>query len=370
MVTHRRLLRASLLAAVLLAVVAAPAAADPPVPTNYQARVLELTPPVDGVDARVLGGDSYLQLIVSPGVEAVVPGYDGRELYLRFDANGEVYENRLSLAYYQNQDRFQTTAAERPAQVGADVPPDWVLVSTDGTYAWHDHRVHWMSPGTLPFLDTGDPDAPARPIDPNATEVQRTTYWSEPIPILVNGDEVGIVGELLYLPNASPIPALVSMAAVLLVGLIAGRRDARTGILVSVGLGALPALAVGIPQVVGLAPGMDVQPLQPLLPVVAVVVAFAGIAARERSPMALAIAGAGGVPLIGWVGANIGAINAPIVPPESVPDLAGRIAVGMAIGGGLAALATGIRDLFASGPVDDPAGDPTGEPAPAGEPTV
>jgi hypothetical protein len=364
MPTSRHLWRAGLLAMVLLAVIAGPAAADPPIPTNYQARVLELTPPVDGVDARVLGGDSFLQLIVAPGREVVVPGYDGRELYLRFDANGEVYENRLAVAYYQNQDRFRTTAAERPAQVGADVPPDWVLVSTDGTFAWHDHRVHWMAPGTLPFLDTGDPDAPARPIDPNATEVQRTTYWAEPIPIRVDGEEVGIVGELLYLPNASPIPALLSMAGVLLVGLIVGRRDARTGILVSIGLGAVPALAASIPLVVGLPPGVDVQPLQPLLPVVAVVVALAGIAARERSPMALAVAGAGGVPLIGWVGANIGAINAPIIPPEAVPNLAGRIAVGMAIGGGLAALATGIRDLFASNIIDDDrAEDPSDEPA-------
>lgn len=366
MLTGRRIRRGSLLAIVLLAVLAGPAAADPPVPTNYQARVVELIPSVDGIDARVLGGDSYLQLIVAPGLEVVVPGYDGRELYLRFDANGEVYENRLSVSYFQNQDRFDTSAAERPAQVGADVPPDWVLVSTDGTYAWHDHRIHWMSPNTLPFLDTGDPDAAARPIDPNATEVQRTTYWSEPIPILVNGNEVGIAGELLYLPSASPIPALASMAAVLLVGLIAGRRDARTGILVAVGLGALPALAVGIPQVVGLPPGVDVQPLQPLLPVVAIVVALAGIAARKRSPMALAVAGAGGVPLIGWVGANIGAINAPIIPPDSVPDLAGRIAVGMAIGGGLAALATGIRDLFASSPTGDLVAGPSDEPATAG----
>lgn len=343
--TRRRIVRRAVALALLsLVVVAGPAAADPPGPTNYDARVLEIDPPTQGVEAAVLGGDSFLQLRVAEGTEVVVRGYDDAEVYLRFDADGQVFENRRALSYYQNQSRYEPSAADRPAEVGPDVPPDWVLVSTDGTFAWHDHRIHWMSPTQPPFR--ADTDGDAVPVDFSSDEVQPTTVWVEPVPILVDGEEVGIVGEVLWLPDASPLPT--ALAALLALGgvLAFGWRRPAAGIVAGVVLGTLAALAVGVPQVVGLAAGVEAQPLTIVIPLIAVLVVGAGLSVRSRSAFALVVAGAAGIPLLGWVVTNLGAITAPIVPPAVLPEVVVRAAVGLAAGGGLGALVLGIRDLL------------------------
>ena len=122
----------------------------------------------------MLGGDSFPQLTVEEGREA---------LYLRFEASGEVCENRRSQTYYQNQSRNNPGAADRPDELGADVPPDWVLVSTTGSYAWHDHRIHWMSPITLPFLAVAEDSGEERTVGPDADEPQLTgSIWMDPVP--------------------------------------------------------------------------------------------------------------------------------------------------------------------------------------------
>ena len=339
----------------LLVLTASPAAADPPGPTNYRAEVQGLRPPVDGVTAEVLGGDSFLQLRVAEGHEVVVPGYDGEELYLRYDADGSVHVNLRSVSHYQNQSRYDPGAADRPAEVGADVPPEWQLVSTDGTYAWHDHRIHWMSPNRLAPAADGSGD----PVDPSLGEPQPTTVWAEPIPIRADGDQVGITGELVHLPPASPLPTVLAAVAVLVAAVLIGRRSAAAGVLAGVLGGAVVAVAVSLPQVVGLPAGVEAQPLQLVLPGLAVVVALAGWAVRGRSAFGLAVAGAGGVPLLGWTLANLGGLTAAIVPPESIPDLLGRLALGVAAGGGLGAVVVGVGDLLGGDALSlDPGPDP------------
>lgn len=340
-----RWLRATGLGLLLLVVTAGPAAADPPGPTNYDAEVVGIEPATDAVEARVLGGDSFLQLDVAEGHEVVVRGYDGEELYLRFDADGSVFENRRSSSYYQNQSRYNPNAADRPAEVGADVPPDWVQVSSTGSYAWHDHRIHWMSPTTLPFRsDVEEEDGV--PIDPSSGEAQPAAVWVDPVPITVDGEQVGIVGQVTYLPDASPVPALVAGVVALVVVIGLGLRRAATGILVGAVGAAVLAVAVGVPQLVGLAPGVEGQPLQVVIPGIALLVVVAGLAVRSRSPFALVVAGAAGVPLLGWVVTNAAALTAPIVPPGTLPDVLVRAAVGVVAGCGVGALVVGIRDLL------------------------
>lgn len=286
----------------------------------------------------MLGGDSFPQLTVEEGREA---------LYLRFEASGEVCENRRSQTYYQNQSRNNPGAADRPDELGADVPPDWVLVSTTGSYAWHDHRIHWMSPSTLPFRADVDEGGEAAPVDPSLGEPQPTTVWAEPVPIQVDGDQVGIVGEVTYLPDASPAPALVAALVVLVAVVGLGVRAPVVGIVGGALAGSVLAVVVALPQLVGLPAGVEGQPLQLVLPLIAVLVAVAGLSVRSRSPFAVVVAGAAGVPLLGWVVANLGALSAPIVPPGTLPDALVRVALGVTAGGGLGALVVGVRDLFA-----------------------
>jgi hypothetical protein len=328
------------LAAALLTLVGSPAAADPPAPTNYRSDILAIYPPLDGVRVEVLGGDAFL-LLEAPGRQILVPGYDGEELYLRYEPDGSVYENRRSVTWFQNQDRYGSNPSAIPADVGADAAPQWELVATGGRYAWHDHRIHWMSPTTLPGQ-----------VDPTRGVEQVAYEWPEPITIEVDGAPVAIAGQLSWVPDASPLPGWL-LALVALVGVVAlGWRRAPLAILAAVGLGAAVALVVSVPDVVGLDPGVTALPLRVVLPAIALLVALAGWSVRERSTFGLVVAGAGGVPLALWSLGRLDALTAPIVPPDVLPAGLVRLAIGAVLGLGVGAAVTGVRALLAAGPAD------------------
>ncbi|MDX1510957.1 MAG: hypothetical protein R3249_06400, partial [Nitriliruptorales bacterium] len=56
----------------LLVLLPAPALADPPVPTNYRSTVVDVPA---GIEARIVGGDSFLVVEVPRGTIVEVPGY-------------------------------------------------------------------------------------------------------------------------------------------------------------------------------------------------------------------------------------------------------------------------------------------------------
>lgn len=318
---------------------AGPAMADPPGPTSYESRVVAIEPPVEGLEVRVLGGDSFLQ-VVNDGHEVMVPGYDGEEQYLRFDRDGTVWVNQRSVTYWQNEDRYAATPV--PSGTGPDVPPQWVQVTDTGSWAWHDHRIHWMSPTTLPGqVDTGTDQA------------QEALEW--PVPIVVDGTEVVISGTLTWLPPASPLPTVLAGLGMVGVAVALARRSRLRAIVVVVGATAVVTGVVGVFLLVGLPPGVTSESFPLLLSVLSGVVLAAGVTARGRGLGVLA-AGAAGIPLVTWAVAQWAAVTAPVVPPDGVPDLVVRLAVGMALGGGLSAVGIGVWDLFTR-PLagDDPA---------------
>ncbi len=330
---------AALVAVVALAV---PAAADPAGPTNYESSITDVAPPVDGLEVAVLGGDAFLQLR-NDGHEVVVPGYDEGEQYLRFDPDGSVFVNLRSAAYWQNTARYSVADSQVPADAGPDQPPRWVQVSDDGTWAWHDHRIHWMSPTTLP----GE-------VDPALDEVQVAYDWPAPLELSVDGAPVEVAGRLTWLPDASPLPALLAavLGLALVLGALAGRGP-RTAIAVGIGLGVVVTGIVGVAATIGLPPGVQGEPLPLVLTAIAAIVAVAGLAMYGRTAAAgvLAgaagvLAGAAGVPLLVWAATQFGAVTAPVVPPAVLPPVVARLAVGLAAGVGVGALVAGVRDLF------------------------
>jgi len=323
---------AAALAALAVLLLTPPAAvADPAGPTNWESVITSIEPDVGKIEVRSLGGDAFLQLIAAPGTQVVVPGYDGEELYLRYDADGTVHLNRRTRTHYQNEDRYGADRSAIPANVGKDAPPDWAVVATGGAYAWHDHRIHWMSPQSLP---------PA--IDPAGGP--QSMEWPEPIVLLVDGEEVLVHGELRWYPDTSPAPAggaaLIACVAVLALGW----RKPALGIVAGVGAAALVAVAVALPANIWLPTGVQGQPLQLILPVVGLLALVAGHLTRNRSPFALAIAGAGGLTLVAWGLTQSQAITAPILPTG--PEALVRVAVGLAVGAGLAAAILGVRTVL------------------------
>jgi hypothetical protein len=173
-----------------------PAIADPGHPTNYESTVVDVEPRSDGVRFSVAGGDAYLTVSVEPGHTVEIPGYFN-EPYIRIDADQSVYVNENSEAFFINGDRYGRS--EIPGYVKGS-EPSWALVGTDGFYAWHDHRAHWMS------LD----------LPPTVTGAQRQQVFPWSVPTVVNGMTTTVSGELVWVPSRNAIPAILAGMAALL----------------------------------------------------------------------------------------------------------------------------------------------------------
>lgn len=135
--------RLAFLAFALLAlgsVASPPAGADAAEPGGTASVVDRLNPEVDGVSLEATGGDAFIELDVDSGVEVTVFGYDG-EPYIRVLADGTVEQNLRSPAVGLNSDRFGGAVN---AEADSSAEPEWEVISSDGSAAWHDHRTHWM----------------------------------------------------------------------------------------------------------------------------------------------------------------------------------------------------------------------------------
>jgi hypothetical protein len=310
---------------VLLALVAtaAPAAADPARPTSDRSTVDRIEPPVDGISLQVVGGDAFLRLEADPGVEVDVPGYGG-EPYLRFLADGTVERNLRSRATYINEDRLGD--APTPADLEVDDEPRWERVASDGTYAWHDHRIHWMSPDRPPGLSPGDVIEPA---------------WE--VRFFVDGNEVTATGSLVWEEDVSPLPWLV--VAVLVAGAaLALARGGRRSALVAGGaalVGAVVAAAVGFAEWSAVPPEAGGSMLVVAVPAVGVVAAGAGLVLRGRGSRTLATLVAVSA-VLGWAVRRVGVFLEPVLPTDLSPTL-DRAATALAVGAAVAAATLAVR---------------------------
>jgi len=154
--------------------------------------------PTPGLTWRVLG-DGMLELHHTGGAEVVVAGYED-EPYLRFAPDGTVWRNAESPATYLNQS--SDGDAPVPPQASAGLPPRWEKVAADGTFAWHDHRTHWMS-GQAP---SGD-------------ETRMVQAWTVPYRV-GEAEPTALTGELWWTPPADPWLWLLGAVAVLVLPLV------------------------------------------------------------------------------------------------------------------------------------------------------
>jgi hypothetical protein len=176
-------------------------------PANYRSEITD--PGAPGLSWRVLGGDNLVELTNTTDSEVVVLGYQG-EPYLRFTPGVGVQRNANSPATYLNEDRFGDT--EIPPTASAAAEPDWVAVSTTDTYAWRDHRAHWMSR--------------AQPPQVAADPARGHLISSYSILLLLDGMErVTARGELRWLPDRAWWPPIVFLGVTFtaIVGVVAIR---------------------------------------------------------------------------------------------------------------------------------------------------
>ncbi len=169
---------------------------------NYRSVIDRVTPNVPGVSFEVLAYDAYFELRDQHGHEVLIYGYEG-EPYARVLKDGTVQVNERSSAYYLNDTRYPT--AEVPAIANPKAPPRWKTVGSDGTFLWHDHRMHYGSTA----------------VPPQVTDQHRKTkVYDYEIPLRIDGRKGAIDGTLYWVgsPNPSKLPFIVGGVAFLVVG--------------------------------------------------------------------------------------------------------------------------------------------------------
>jgi hypothetical protein len=318
--------RLSIALVAVLGVLAVPgvAHADPAGPTDYRTTITTIEPATDAIDVAVVGGDAFLLITVEPGHEVVVLGYE-EEPYLRILPDGVVEHNRRSAATYVNEERYGRT--DVPDVVDNDAEPAWERVGDGGTWAWHDHRAHWMGTERPIGLDPGESLPP------------------QVVPILVDGApvEVEVSVTLVEAPSRAPVVfgAVIGLGLALL-GILLG--PATTG-LVMLLLGA-GALVVGAGQYLSLPAETGRLLTWWLLPAMAVVAIGIAIATYGRSRLALlGLTAVAAAQVLVWAFQRRTGLFRAILPTD-LPAGVDRFVTAAVLAGSLTVLAATLRRAF------------------------
>jgi hypothetical protein len=171
---------------------------------NYRSVVRTVSPATAGLSISVLNYDDRLLLKNSSGADVTVLDYK-KQPYIRAAADGTVAVNTNSEAYYLNEDRYGESAVPK----GLASTPAWKVVSRNGRYDWHDHRMHWMGKNDPPNLKD---------------KSVRTKIDDWTVPIQVGGAPGTVSGTLTWVPKPSeplPLGAIFAFAALLILLFIA-----------------------------------------------------------------------------------------------------------------------------------------------------
>lgn len=295
--------------------------ADAAAPTDFRTEIVSITPPTDAVAVSILGGDAFVMLSVRTGSTVEIAGYRG-EPYLAFDADGTVRVNDASPTAAANTERYGAVPVAVEGVEPLAVPPVWRVVATDGTYAWHDHRTHWMA------------------ADPPSEAVRGAVFATSWLDLVVDGQPVRVDVAFRWLGTPSEVPAVGGLLLGAFAVLIA--LSARRPLAIALGLAALAAAGVGWWQYRSFPTSADPPITWYLLPALAVGAALVALV-LGRSLMGRAALLLGGLLLGGWVvlrrdGFVMAALptDAPFWLDRGVSAAAGVVAAIAIVGGGLA----------------------------------
>ena len=165
----------------------------------------------------MLNRDDRLLLHNASDRDVVVLGYEG-EPYARLDADGGVWVNTNSKAYYINAERDGKVAV--PEGVDSKGEPRWERQSGTGRFEWHDHRMHWMGGDDPPMVKDKD---------------VRTKVFDWTVRVRVGDRPGAIAGTLFWTPTPSsslPLAAIFAFAGLVIalcivVFVVRRRREGR-----------------------------------------------------------------------------------------------------------------------------------------------
>ncbi len=323
----RLLVRSAFLALLALVVLANPAHADPAKPGDYTSTVTSVNPQTDAISLKVVGGDGFLSLKVQPGHEVVVNGYAGGP-WLRVRSDGVVEENQLSPATYLDKNRYGTTPA--PSNVTNDTelhsPPQWKQVATGGEFAWHDHRIHWMSPDSPPGATRG-------------AVLPQYNPWR--VALTVDNKPVEVDGQLVWQKQESPIPWIAMGLLACAVTIFLGKGRSTFVAAIAVLLASVAALQTGIVAYRSIPRVAGPNPLEIVLPSFAVLAALVGLL-WHRKPLGVIAILASLAALAGWAIMRIAGLVHPVLPTDA-PFWLDRTSTAIAVGIAVAAAVLAVR---------------------------
>ena len=215
-----------------------------------------------------------------------------------------------------------------PEGVVAGVDPVWVQVGSGGSYAWHDHRVHWMSRDVPPAI-TGSRRQPVFP-------------WE----IRLEVDDVATVvhGDLEWVPPARS-PAAPAAAVLALLGVVGTRRSRSAPLWWGIGASVV-AIVVVVGQYLGSPVSARAAPTWLLFPALALAAFMA--AATQRGFVGLGprhLMVVGGLLLAAWAVSTVEVAWMPILP-SLLPGWAERAAVGAVLAAGVGITAVAIPRIL------------------------
>ncbi|HEX2381685.1 MAG TPA: hypothetical protein VHI95_03545 [Acidimicrobiales bacterium] len=323
----RLAVRSALLALLALLVLANPAHADPAKPGDFESTVTRIDPPTDAVSLKVVGGDGFLSLKVQPGHDVIVKGYAGGP-WLHVRPDGVVEENQLSPATYLNANRYGTNPA--PSNVTNDTeldnPPQWKQVATGGEYAWHDHRIHWMSPDDPPGGTRGQ-------------VLPQFNPWK--VSLTVDNKPVEADGQLVWEKQESVIPWIAAGVLACAVTIFLGKGRSTFVAAIAVLIASVAALQTGIVAYRSIPSAAGPNPLEIVLPSFAVLAAIVGLV-LHRKPFGVIAILASLAALAGWAIMRIATLVHPVLPTD-LPFWLDRTSTAVAIGIAVAAAVLAVR---------------------------
>jgi len=333
---RRRALWLLALAAAVVVVTAAPASADPAKPGDYRSVVTHVDPPTDAVTVKVVGGDGFLDVKAKPGHDVIVNGYNGGP-WLHIRPDGTIEENQLSTATYINGDRYGRTPPPDNVTDKTETtePPQYKVIGSGGEYAWHDHRIHWMSP-----------DHPGEYTIDGVTHTHKAgdvifPDWT--VQLVVDGKPVTVHGQLTWVKSVSPIPYFV-IAIVLTIGLVLFGRKSALAAAVAVLVASIAALLVGWRSWNSIPSAAGPNPLEIALPLIAVVTSALAVIFRKHALSVVGILAAVSA-LGGWCIERFAVLLNPVLPTElsfGLDRTTTAVAIGACIGAAVIAVRAGV----------------------------
>ncbi len=297
--------------------------ADAAGPTDYRTQVVSISPATEAFEVSIEGGDAFVRIVVSEGHEVSVLGYDD-EPYLHIGTDGTVAENRRSVATYYNAERY---GADIPESVDNEAEPEWATIGSGGTWAWHDHRAHWMGSEPPIGLEPGD------------------SLPHQVIPLIVDGERVEIEVRTTLQPSPSIWPTVFGLLVGLQLVLIGSLAGPATVTLVSIPL-ASAATVVGVAQFRSLP--AETGPLMTwwLLPTLALMCLLATIATHGRGTLLRSgLVLLAGVQLTLWAITRRTTLTKAVLPTD-LPFWFDRTITAAVLTGGAALIVTALIALF------------------------